>query len=110
MRLRQSPLIEQCMVVGQDQKHLAALIIPTQEAKNEAEGASSLKKQLEAEVRNLINANNGFKSYERIRAIAVLDNAFEVGEELTPLFKLRRHVIDEKYQSTIAELFASHEK
>lgn len=110
MRLRQSPLIEQCMVVGQDQKHLAALIIPTQEAKNEAESASALKKQLEAEVRNLINANNGFKSYERIRAIAVLDNAFEVGEELTPLFKLRRHVIDEKYQSTIAELFASHEK
>jgi long-chain acyl-CoA synthetase len=110
MRLRQSPLIEQCMVVGQDQKHLAALIIPTQEVKNEAENASALKKQLEAEVRNLINANNGFKSYERIRAIAVLDNAFEVGEELTPLFKLRRHVIDEKYQSTIAELFASHEK
>ncbi len=105
MRLRQSPLIEQCMVVGQDQKNLGALIVPSQDAKTAARDDSELKKRLDQEVRQLISAANGFKSYERIRAIAVLSQAFAVGDELTPLFKLRRHVIEEKYRAEIAALF-----
>jgi long-chain acyl-CoA synthetase len=105
MRLRQSALIEQCMVVGQDQKHLGALIVPSQDAKASAENAAALNRQIEAEVRQLISSGNGFKSYERIRAIAVLDDPFVVGDELTPLFKLRRHIIEEKYQAEIAALF-----
>jgi long-chain acyl-CoA synthetase len=105
MRLRQSPLIEQCMVVGQDQKYLGVLIVPSQDAKAGAESASALKRQIEAEVRQLISAGNGFKSYERIRAITVLNQAFMVGDELTPLFKLRRHIIEEKYHAEIAALF-----
>jgi long-chain acyl-CoA synthetase len=109
--LRQSPFIENCMVVGQDQRHLGLLVVPSLDA--DADGAltadvsadAAYLAQLEAEVGRLIHPQNGFKPYERIRAIRVVPEPFRVGEELTSLFKLRRHVIEAKYQDVLAEMF-----
>jgi len=110
--LRQSPLIDNCMVVGQDQRHLGLLLVPAVEGPPEHEGTSLClpaaqvsMPQLEAEVRRLISAENGFKPYERIRVVRVVPEPFRVGEELTNLFKLRRHVIEGKYQALLAEMF-----
>jgi long-chain acyl-CoA synthetase len=108
MRLRQSPLIEQCMVVGQDQKQLGALIVPSEYAKTNAPNITVLKKQVTTEIRRLISVQNGFKPHECIRTVAILENSFTAGTELTALFKLRRHVIDEKYREVIAGMFRSH--
>jgi long-chain acyl-CoA synthetase len=106
-RLVQSPLILQAMVVGQDAKALTALLVPNLEglraaglaASNLAElaGNPRVPGMLEAEVRRLVNRESGFKPQELIHDCVVLPKAFEVGDELTATYKLRRHVITAKY-------------
>ena len=66
--------------------------------------------QLEAEVRQLISGENGFRPFERIRVLRKVPEPFEVGKEMTNLFKLRRHVIEEKYRDLIDEMFNAQRK
>ena len=114
-KLLESSLIDQCMVVGQDQKHLGLLVVPSLggfTASGIAAGdVASLKTRPEAlealslEIRRLVGESNGFKPFERIAAFTIIEKPFEVGEELTMTFKLRRHVITEKYRDRIGEIF-----
>ena len=114
--LLRSPLIDQCMVVGQDQKHLGVLIVPSLEGFASAgitvSDLSSLKGRPEAdallrsEIRQLVGAAAGFKPFERIASVEIIEKPFEVGEELTMTFKLKRHVIAEKYIKVITAMFA----
>lgn len=116
-KLLESPFIEQCMVVGQDQKQLGALIVPSLTAFAErgfsASSPSELLEQEEKvtalfqeEIRCLVSAVHGFKSFERIGPWRLLPKAFEVGDELTPTYKLKRHVITERYRDLLEEMFS----
>lgn len=114
-KLLESPLIDQCMVVGQDQKHLGVLIVSSVRgfaaagvvepdsaalaARPEARGL------IQSEIRRLICGETGFKNFERLAAFEVIGKPFEVGDELTMTFKLRRHVIIEKYVDRIEKMF-----
>jgi long-chain acyl-CoA synthetase len=114
-RLVESSFIDQCMVVGQDQKALAALIVPsfdhfrqagfTETTAAELAANPKVRHLLDEEVRNLINHSNGFKSFERITAWRLVPKPFEVGDEMTNTFKLKRHVITDRYAHLIAEMF-----
>jgi len=114
-RLVESPFIDQCMVVGQDQKALAALIVPSFEHFRQAGFTESTAAELAAnpkaghlideDIRNLINHSNGFKAFERITAWRLVPKPFEVGDEMTNTFKLKRHVITDRYAHLIAEMF-----
>lgn len=114
-RLVESSFIDQCMVVGQDQKALAALIVPSFEHFRQAGFTESTAAELTAnlkvghlideEIRNLINHSNGFKSFERIIAWRFVPKPFEVGDEMTNTFKLKRHVITDRYAHLIWEMF-----
>lgn len=114
-KLVHSPLIDHCMVVGQDQKHLGALIVPAMEGFRAAGvGAANLQELaaspearalMEAEIRTLISPANGFKSFERIADFRFLPRPFEPGRELTATFKLKRHVLTDEYAPLIAELY-----
>ena len=114
-KLLESSLIDQCMVVGQDQKHLGLLVVPSLAGfAGEGMGAediASLKSYPEAhemlrlEIRRLVGEANGFKPFERIAPFTMLEKPFEVGDELTMTFKLRRHVITEKYADPINGMF-----
>ncbi len=114
-RLVESPFIDQCMVVGQDQKALASLIVPSFEHFRQAGFTESTAVELAAnpkvghlideDIRNLINHSNGFKSFERITAWRLVPKPFEVGDEMTNTFKLKRHVITDRYAHLIAEMF-----
>ena len=114
-RLVESSFIDQCMVVGQDQKALAALIVPSFEHFRQAGLTESTAAELAAnpkvrhlideEIRNLINHSNGFKTFERIIAWRLVPKPFEVGDEMTNTFKLKRHVITDRYAHLIAEMF-----
>ena len=110
--LRQSPLIDNCMVVGQDQRHLGVLVVPVENADEEDPKPDKTisDEQLEAEVRQLISGENGFRPFERIRVLRKVPEPFEVGKEMTNLFKLRRHVIEEKYRDLIDEMFNAQRK
>jgi long-chain acyl-CoA synthetase len=114
-RLVESSFIDQCMVVGQDQKALAALIVPSLEHFRQAgvnaeklEGLATspeAQRLVEEDIRNLVNHSAGFKSFERITAFRFLPKPFEVGDEMTNTFKLKRHVITERYAGLIEEMF-----
>ncbi|HSV87637.1 MAG TPA: long-chain fatty acid--CoA ligase [Bacteroidales bacterium] len=116
MHLKQSLFIEQCMVVGQDKKFLGALIVP---ALNEFRLAGyevqsmediamnpEMIKIIKDEIRRMISSNNGFKTYEQIRDFRILPNSFQVGEELTNLFKVKRHVVEKKFNRYIDEIYS----
>jgi long-chain acyl-CoA synthetase len=114
-RLLESSYIDQCMVVGQDQKALGVLIVPSLEhlrsagieakSLNEVADSPNVRKLVEDDIRNLINHSSGFKSYERITCFRLLPKTFDVGDEMTNTFKLKRHVITEHYAPLIAEMF-----
>ncbi|MCE9501691.1 MAG: hypothetical protein K8R21_14505, partial [Leptospira sp.] len=59
------------------------------------------------EIKDLNNTKTGFKSFEQVNGLAIYVTAkpFEVGDELTNLMKLKRHVITEKYSSDIKKLY-----
>jgi len=115
-RLTASPLIEACMVTGQDQKALGALIVPSldglRHAGVHATDLPSLAADLraseliEAEIRRLVGAHTGFKSFERISGFRLLPKGFEPGVELTHTHKIRRHVVTETYEDLVAQIHA----
>ncbi|MEX0772310.1 MAG: long-chain fatty acid--CoA ligase [Balneolales bacterium] len=117
LRLAQSRYIDHCMVVGQDKKFIAALIVPNLEGFRErgimAESLPELIRDPEAnrlmydDIRQKISSYNGFKNYECLREFRLLPNTFDVGEELTDLHKMKRHVITEKYQDTILDIYSN---
>ncbi len=114
-RLVESPLVEQCMVVGQDQKFLSVLLVPCLEefrkrgvhAANAAELThhEKTKDLVDGEIRRLVSAATGFKPFERIASWRLLPKSFVVGDELTNTFKLKRHVITERYQYLIEDIY-----
>ena len=115
MRLCQSRYIENCMVVGQDQREVGALIVPDlEELKNEAVAVGTLKDAVDdhkanqiinEEIRRKVIQSGDFRNFERVRRFTLLPEQFKVGEELTNLYKIKRHVISEKYKDTIKKLF-----
>ncbi len=117
MRLQQSRFIDHCMVVGQDKKFLSILITPalsefkqvglTVETIEELSTSEEARDIIKQEIRRMTSSSNGFKRYEQIRDFRLLGNAFQVGDELTNLYKIKRHVVEKKYQHVIDELFTN---
>jgi long-chain acyl-CoA synthetase len=114
-RLTQSTFIDQCMVVGQDQKFLGALIVPHLDAFRTAgivadsvaaiAENSVARSLIDAEVRRLVAAETGFKPFERIVAWRFVPKSFEVGDELTATLKIRRHVMTDKYAELVTAMY-----
>lgn len=118
-KMRESDWISQCMVVGQDQKYLAALVVPPQEAvmafakENNVPVVDyeSLLSQPEVvevvanEIADLVGPHSGFKPFERVFKFKLLAKPFEVGIELSGKQEMMRHKIASIYSAEIAALF-----
>ena len=112
--LQTSPLIEQAIVVGQDRKTLAALIVPAAEGINEALGLSAKEgddlsgdqRVFQALKKEALARTSERKNFERIARIAVLPESLsaEAGT-LTQTLKPKRHVIVESYKAKIEEAY-----
>lgn len=113
--LSESRWIEQCVVVGQDRKFLSALIVPSVEDFRRAglpvEDHSACadhpeaRKRIDRDVRERVSEAEGFKGFERVRRFHLLPRPLQVGDELTKTFKLKRHVIHEKFAGLIDDLY-----
>jgi long-chain acyl-CoA synthetase len=118
----ESPYIAQVMVVGQDRKHIGALVVPALDAVREwlrsqgvaeemigdAEavcGREETHTLIRDEIRRLVTEEKGFKYYEKIPRFRLLPREFAVGDELTHTMKKRRNVIAERYADQIEGLF-----
>jgi len=118
-RLNASEAILQSMVVGQDQKFLAALIVPEMEKLEEYAQQNAIdyvenvelldnpeiQEFVHNEIQEQVNPKNGFRHFECIFRFTLLPEAFEVGKELTHTLKIRRDVVNQKYHHQIRELF-----
>ncbi|GAB4179621.1 MAG: long-chain fatty acid--CoA ligase [Calditrichia bacterium] len=126
--LQQSPFIQMSMLVGQDKRHLGALIVPFFEnikdylekqggiAKDKLENMDEvlnlphIREMMEAEINKLINKNPNFKPFERIKNFKIIPKEFQVGEELTQTMKVKRHYVQQKYKQFIDEIFGEFRK
>lgn len=118
-KILECDLIQNTMLIGQDKKYLAAIVVPNQEnLKKLAKdlnlptdnyealcAAEEINTYLISKIRAKVNVKNGFKAYESIKYIAVVTKPFEVGDELTSSLKMKRNYIADKYADIINETF-----
>jgi long-chain acyl-CoA synthetase len=106
--LTSSPLIEQVVVVGQDQKHLAALLVPRANADGTRSdpGSRDLNVQMRREIDARVNTERGFRGHERIVRFRVLERPLTVEEGfLSQTLKVKRAVVLERFAREIGEMF-----
>jgi long-chain acyl-CoA synthetase len=115
----ESEYIDQVMVVGQDQKFLAALVVPNEEAitkyaetqkisyvnREDLLDSSQILELISDEINSRVCAKRGFREFERVFRFKVLRKHFEVGVELSAKQSVKRDVIDRIYAREIAALF-----
>ncbi|MCC6783836.1 MAG: AMP-binding protein [Planctomycetes bacterium] len=117
-QIKTSPLIEQVIVLGQDQKTLGALIVANLEclAQELAETGWDLRdgvlrgeavqRRFRTELDRLVTREAGFRGLERIAQFRVLAEPMTAENGLlTQTMKLRRHAVVERYRPLIDELF-----
>ncbi|HZY37192.1 MAG TPA: long-chain fatty acid--CoA ligase [Mucilaginibacter sp.] len=117
-RMKESPLIEQMMVVGSNRKFTAALIVPSFVnlrswcATNKINGSSINDLVKDPKVIELFQSivdkyNPEFNHVEQVKKIALLPGEWSIdGGELTPTGKMKRRVILEKYNGEIEKIYA----
>ena len=118
--LKQSPLISQPVVVGSGRKQVGALIVPDWEALKEAlkeQGIASNGSREELcenpqvvklVQRDAIELSRELSDYERVKRVYLLPREFSIDKgEMTPTLKIKRSVIDEKYEEAIDEICGS---
>ncbi len=116
-QLVQSPFINQIMLVGNERKNIAALIVPNFDAlkswaSENGVDTSDLPELLKTrEVQQLIQSEirerlTDFADFEQVRRFALLEKEFSQEEdEMTPTLKLKRNVIIEKYNDVIEGMY-----
>lgn len=116
--IKTSPLIEQAVVVGQDQKQLGALLVPNsdclahsvpKEQWQVVDGALRGKAVLELcrrELDRLVCRETGFRPIDRVATFTVLLEPLTTENGLlTHTLKVRRHIVHERFAPVIAAMF-----
>jgi long-chain acyl-CoA synthetase len=118
--LKQSPLVSQAVVVGSGRKQVGALIVPDWDALKDAlkeDGIAAegdreelcenpyVVKRVQADA---IALTRELSDYERVKRVYLLPREFSIDKgEMTPTLKIKRGVIDEKYEEAIDEICGS---
>ena len=116
-KVKESRYIEQIAIIGEKRKYLTALIVPSYEnlfkfAERHDIKYTDTKDLIENEMinelifRKIKKHTHEFGRVERIKKFRLLDAEWtqETGE-LTPSLKVKRNVIEQKYISTIEEMY-----
>ncbi len=116
-KIKESPFIDNLMVVGENQKFAAALVVPdfnhlrswckikSIDYSNDEEMVTD--QRIRARLMKVIDLyNKGFGATEQIKKVEFMSSEWTTASgELTPTLKLRRSVIAAKYSSQIEKLF-----
>ncbi|MBA3632662.1 MAG: long-chain fatty acid--CoA ligase [Acidobacteria bacterium] len=118
--LKQSPLVSQAVVVGSGRKQVGALIVPDWETlkqtlKEEGISAEGTREELcenpyvvKRVQRDAGEFTREMNDYERVKKVYLLPREFSIDKgEMTPTLKIKRGVIDEKYEEAIEEICGS---
>ncbi len=128
-KIQESELIDHAMVIGQDRKGLTAFIALNEaelarftssmkdkmvnifdhihdtgilNSNEVSEGYRKLQTWIKSELDKKISRETGFKPFEKISNVIMVENTFTIGEELTQTLKIKRDKITEKYNEIIA--------
>lgn len=116
-KFKESPYIEQIMVVGEDCKFTSALIVPSFSnlrnwcdkkgiSYNGNEGLVKLPEVKDLFQQAVDKYNQFFSHVEQLKKFELLPHEWTVdGGELTPTLKLKRKVILEKYRNVIEGMY-----
>lgn len=118
--LTASPLIEQAVLVGHGRKTLGALIVPdfavllssigrpATTPPEDLVGDPAVQALLRAEVGRCLGTSRGYRHFEQVGRIHILDRAFSVEEQtLTATLKIRRAEVERLHEQAIAAMFGS---
>lgn len=116
-QLVQSPFIDQIMLVGNERKNIAALIVPNFDAlkswasENDIDNSDIPELLKIRDVQQLIQKEIrertiDFADFEQVRRFTLLEKEFsQEADEMTPTLKLKRNVIIEKYGDVIEGMY-----
>lgn len=116
-KIKESPFIEQIMVVGSNEKFVGALIVPAiQNLKEYFKNAGiqladnidfSLDQDCLKLIREELNKyNKTFAVHEHVKRFQLIPNEWTVdGGELTPTLKLKRRMIMKKYGHLLGKIY-----
>ncbi len=118
--LKQSPLVSQAVIVGSGRKQVGALIVPDWETlkqtlEEEGINAAGTREEMcrnthviKRVQRDTIEFTREMNDYERVKRVYLLPREFSIDKgEMTPTLKIKRNVIDEKYEEVIDEICGS---
>ncbi|WP_346539185.1 AMP-dependent synthetase/ligase [Micromonospora sp. DPT] len=119
-QVRAHPLVSQCLVVGDRQPFIAALVTVDEEALPKWLASHGLPEdtrveelldheELRVEIQGAVDvANQAVSKAEAIKVFRILPRDFtEATGELTPSLKVKRQVVHKTYASEIAEIYRS---
>lgn len=116
-KMKESPFVEQMMVVGAEQRFVGALIVPSIANLKEwmqhkgihfstAEDAVHNPKVLDLYKELIDSFNKQFNHVEQVKKFELLPNEWTIDSgELTPTLKLKRKVIMEKYKTALDRIY-----
>lgn len=118
--LKQSPLIPQAVVVGSGRKQVGTLIVPDWETLKEVLRDEGIQVDRSREEmcedpyvvkrvqRDAVELTRELSDFERVKRVYLLPREFSIDKgEMTPTLKIKRSVIDEKYDEAIDEICGS---
>jgi long-chain acyl-CoA synthetase len=118
-KFKESPFIEQVMVVGESQKFPGAIVVPAFAFlkdycdKNGIPYSSNAEAIKDERVRKIFEAeiakyNVSFGNWEQVKKIELAPAEWTIDTgEMTPTMKLKRKVIAEKYKDLISKIYAN---
>ncbi|WP_461789546.1 AMP-dependent synthetase/ligase [Pedobacter sp.] len=120
-KIKEAPLVEQIMVVGENRKFPSALIVPNFEAlkswckvKGIEFGTNETivnNEEVKSKFQKIIDeANKEFGKWEQVKQFALLPKEWSIdGGELTPKLSLKRKIILEKNNEIIDKIYKDAE-
>jgi long-chain acyl-CoA synthetase len=116
-RLKNNPYISQVVVVGARRKFISAVVVPHFEnlesvARDKNISFTSIsdlvrkKEAVDFIMEEINRLTSDLAPFEQIKKITLLDRELDESEgEVTPTLKIKRHVIEKKYQDLIDALY-----
>jgi long-chain acyl-CoA synthetase len=117
-----SHFVSQVVLVGNDRKFPAALIVPNFEQLENYAKLNNLDLKSPAEFcrhseiialieRDITELTPNLSPYERVKKVALLEKELTIeGGELTPTLKVKRRVVGEKYHAVIEKIYTDADK
>ena len=114
-----SKYIDQFVLIGDRRMFLSALIVPDYEALKEYADAHKITYSSESDLTNndqvyklieddMAKLQKKLANYERVRKFALLDKPFTIETgEITPSLKIKRKVVEKKYNYLIEQMYYS---